>query len=699
MGERLYGQDAVLDGLIPRLVGLERTGGGRVPFEDRDRAPIVQICGGLGSGKSALLNALYEGYHDRVPLARIDLAAPGFEEGESADSPNSSPVTNVLYLLSYKLGLRLRGVRRPPRFPRLSVGLLVVTAWEPEGTLPDRLREAERSLQEIVATGDTDRRKRRESLQKWLDALIPLLTNVIALPAPLDEIFPTVLTTARDLLLAPRPDKGALHWWGEQLTLAQGDSLQKLFSLVHDFRRRDDSRRKAEEHLIAALLADIDDDYGRLHRANRTPLPLILLDNVHSPAAAGFFDQLVSAYDSLGRIGHPVTRPVVVATSLGDPRPLTQLSEVRTPVDPGRHRPSSNRVAYPPLLRLGLPPVRRDEIMGMLSPLDYPAGLPLLLERLSGGRPSSARLLADTARELPATGERLGLADFLALFHDGSPSGLICSALEQLLPEAGLRARLPLLSAALDDSAARRLAAAFPCEENTLGDSPRERVHEARRHLDASRWNLHPWPAVHGMSPFVADRALRALLLMRLRLEGPEERWYQMHRRLRSGYTPGNGGAEASGQELPYLHHSLALGEVDLVVRVLHERFGRDGCTAWLSAVNVVCAAPVPPDGAVRVYDTLVRPVDYGGCTTCADPAAIPVHWAVNKLVQALWRQSDPLAVPVDGHIQKVRTALLTLYEHVEDDDALYRACLEWPKRLDEGVQAPDLPIGGGIGA
>ncbi|WP_280718893.1 hypothetical protein [Kitasatospora sp. MAP5-34] len=697
-----------MDGLVPQLVGLERTRRRLVPFKDRDSGPIVQVVGGRGSGKSAMLDALYEGYHNRLPLARADLAAAGFGQRELADlaeddTPNSSPITSLLYLLSDQLGLKADRFNRGLKFRRLSVGLLVVSAWQPGGATaeegpapvrPANLRDAERRLFEILRADDGDQKRRKEVLEQWLDALLPAVSGAVGVPAGLDPMFRAVVKTARELLLAPRPDRGALHWWREQLSMATGDSLQRLYSFVLDFRNGPgDRRRKAETLLIAALLADIDENYGRLRNLNDTPHPLILLDNLHGPLGARFLDLLLLAYQKLPRAAGRVTRPVIVAGLLGDPKAVTALADVESSAWPGR--PVSGDAGGPRVLWLGLPPVQRDDIMAMLSPLDYPPHLPLLIERLSGGRPSSARMLADAAKRLPATGDSLRMEEFHALFGPTSSGVLTGRLLEQLLPAPHLQGRLPLLSAALDDAAARRLWGSFHAEENAFA-----RVREVREHLDETRWNLRAWPGTGGTAPFVADRALRTLLLRQLRADLSDERWDQAQRRLRSGYDPVHSESRSDGREARYLHHSLALGESDLVVRFLHQGFGRDGLRDWLTMVNIVCAAPLAAaDLPQHALDTLAQPLDLARCTACADPVGVPVHKAIKRLVLALWRQSDPLAVPRDDYIERVESALHTLYEHVEENDTLQRAHRDWPKRLREGVQAPELPVAGGFGA
>ncbi|WP_405015647.1 hypothetical protein OHV05_00020 [Kitasatospora sp. NBC_00070] len=705
MSENLHGQSVLLDGLVPHWVGLERNGQGLIRSKGRDSGPVVQVIGGRGAGKSALLNALYEAYHNRLPLAHADLAAPGFGHDSLAglsenETPNSSPVTSLLYLLSDQLGLKVDRFGHGLQFRRLSVGLLVVSAWQPVGITeeapgrPEGLRAAERRLFEILRADSIDQQRRKEVVEQWLDALLPAVSGAVGVPIGLDPMFQAVARTARELLLAARPDSGALRWWRDQLPMFTGDGLQRLLPFVRGFRGMADWRQKAEALLVAAFLADIDENYGWRRRHNDAPYPLVLLDNLHTPQGARLLTVLLLAYQQLPRTTRHVTRPVIVASSLGDigADSVTALPDATA----ATVRPPGGHAGGPQVLRLGLPPVRHEEILGMLSPLDCPRHLPLLVERLSGGRPSTARLLADAAAQLaPAAGGGLQMADFVALL-DGTASGdLTARLLRQLLPVPHMRERLTLLSAALDSTAARRLWSLRRPDDDAF-----RCVREAAEHLDTTRWDLRPWPTAGHPTPFVADRALRALLLLRLRAALAPEDWSQAQRRLRSSYEPPDPALPPSRQQADYLHHSLALGEANLVVRFLHQRFGQDGLHEWLATVNHVCAAPLAPEASVpQVPTTVVQPLELARCPSCTDPTAEHVHLAINRLVRALWRQSDPLTVPQDECVERVESALSTLYEHVVENSTLQRAHREWPKRLREGVQAPDLPISEGPGS
>ncbi len=718
MSERLFGQEALLDGLVPRLVGLERIRERRVGFEFHDDAPVVVVVGGRCSGKSALLDALYAGYTNRVPLALVDLeedsTVPGASGPPPAEARNSSGVTQLLYLLSYALGLRTHRVSRPLRFPRLSLGLLVVTAWRPGGDAapddvrPAGLRDAEAGLRAVIAEENTDHRRRREVLKQWFDALLPTLPALVPGVPVLDAVLRATLTTARDQLLSPRADREALRWWGRHLTGFQGDDLQRLFTFVRDFRRRDDGRPAVEGLLVEAFLDDIAGHYGVLSRLNKAPAPLILLDNAHTRLGRHFMDLLVRARDRTGG----GSRPVVVAARLGDASAHTPLRDVaeRTPWRPAAQGPPEQQ-----LLTLGLPPVDLKDIVGMLSRVDYPPFLPRLVQRFSGGRPGSARILADAVAQAgPAAGDR-DAAAILALpatpavrqrpgrftLLTADPGGADRAdpasdgrqtvhdmLLRQLLPQGPARTRLTLLSAALDDLAARSLWDTFHPD-----DSAAVRVREAKDQLDPARWRIEHWPGDGTAMPFVADRALRALLVHRLRTEADDERWTRVHRRLRAVYNRNGLPAEAVGHGVPYLHHTLALGDVETVVRCLHHRLASDRPREWLAMVNVICAAPAP-HGGIPAPVAAPAAGGTGGCPACPRGGPDPVHRAVDRLVRAVQAASDPLsAMPAPGGVDRVRSALQTLYEHHDGTDTFLRAHRDWPDRLQDGVQAPDLPV------
>jgi hypothetical protein len=658
MGGRLYGQQALHEDFVPRLVGLHHTHGYQVPFAYPKGAPVVRIVGGRGSGKTALLGAVHDAYNGRVPLARVDLEAPGYGEPGIADGdddvPNASRITHLLYLLAYKLGLDVRHFGRPMAFPRLSLGLLVVTAWRPlnsdgaDGTdvRPPDLRRAEDDLRTLITAEDPDVRRRRESLGRWFDVVTDHLPQVLSAVPGLDSIAAIVLGAARAQLVRSEPDKGALAWWGGRLHRSQGyqgDSLQRLFQFVRGFRRLDDRRRTAEEHLVAALLDDIDANYGTLRRLNKKPRPLLLLDNAHTDVGRTVLDLLDAGH---GAPGKDPTRPVVLATLLGKGHPYPPLSEAGGDAVP-RQRP----------LVLSIPDIEPAHIAEMLSPVDYPDHLPRVVARYSGGRAASARILADTAVHRV---QETGTVRSAELLDEAAPL-----LLAKLLPDPVMRERLVLLSAAADPGTRRGLWT-FSHPEDHSPDLVAVRVREADDYRTRSCLD--------------GDRALDLLLRHRLTATTTHERRRDTQLRLRSLCDPRGDTA---------LHHTLAVGHVEEVVCVLHHRFTVDPPASWLTSLNRICAAPHPRDG----YQPPAQSPTLS-CTACGSDVPGPHHDAVASLVPLLWRLSDPLTLaPREDELTTVRIALETLYGNKAAHAAYREASAAWPARLRAGVQAPDLPV------
>ncbi|MGW0465284.1 hypothetical protein ACWDX6_08445 [Streptomyces sp. NPDC003027] len=655
MGGRLYGQQALQESFVPRLVGLHHKDGYHVPLAYPDGAPVVRIVGGRGSGKTALLGAVHDAYNGRVPLARVDLEAPGFGEPGVADGdtdvPNASRITHLLYLLAYKLGLDVRHFGRPMAFPRLSLGLLVVTAWRPLNSdetdvRPPDLRRAEADLRTLITADDPDVRRRKESLGRWFDVVTSNLPQVLSAVPGLDAIAGIVLDTARAQLVKSEPDKGALAWWGGRLHRSQGyqgDSLQRLFQFVRVFRRLDDRRRTAEEHLVAALLDDIDGNYGRLRRLDRKPRPLLLLDNAHADIGGDFLDLLDAGH---GAPGKAPTRPAVLATLLGTGHGHPPLSEVGGAAAP-RDRP----------LVLRIPAIEPADISEMLSPVDYPEHLPRVVARYSGGRAASARALADAAVRRV---EEAGTIRAGELLDAAAPA-----LLAKLLPDPVMRERLILLCAAVD-AGTRRALWTFAHPEDHSEELVAARVREADDYRERSCLD--------------GDRALDLLLRHRLAATTSHERWRDTQLRLRSLCDPRGD---------TYLHHTLALGRVEEVVSVLHHRFTVVPPHAWLTTLNRICAAPRPREG--------YQPPAAGptlSCAACGSDTPGPHHDAVASLVPLLWRLSDPLTLaPREDELTTVRIALETLYGNKPAHAAYRDASTAWPARLRAGAQAPDLPV------
>lgn len=192
------------------------------------------------------------------------------------------------------------------------------------------------------------------------------------------------------------------------------------------------------------------------------------------------------------------------------------------------------------------------------------------------------------------------------------PAQVTSTLLERLYPQdEELRRDLTLLSPALDSRSAHALWAELrppvSAQEATV------RMSRVLDEVDADHWRQDRWRwpicdpvgAPHSPGPevpFVGDRALRALLIAELAHTSSVERWQRIHERLRAAYLAHRPVPDGVRPTIAYLHHTLALADVETVVRALHARLHDTDPAVWLAAVNVICAAPTPPPGLAAAH-------------------------------------------------------------------------------------------------
>ncbi|RKT07524.1 hypothetical protein BX286_5586 [Streptomyces sp. 3211.6] len=695
----LYGRSAVLNAVVPSLVGLEPNGPKRLRIPDG--TPLLLVCGGgRGSGKSALLKALSDQYAHRVPQAYADLDAdhfgqPGLAAPADGEAPrNASRTSDLLFYLMDGLSQKPSEFGGKLSFPRLVQGLLAITSWEP--VRPSEIPAARQRLGELQRASQPDQQARNERVLGWIDEVAGALPAVGGIPPGVEELVRPLLRIVATELLGPRANKDGLKWWEARRVGRPGDGLAQLTELAMTFRGDAEDREHAERHLLAALLADVADHYGRLNTMNRVPRPLLLLDNAHTPTGAAFLDELARVWHEEAA-GKRALRPAVVATVLSQDPPVPDPEDTApsTRSAPGAFW-RADRPAAPAgwLAHLPLAPLTLDEVKQMFGE-DRPAPRTAqVIHRLSAGRAGTAHALVQAARlRMRLLHDAAGTfdpVDLLDLPADPEPGTTVNERiLATLLPGQVARRRLTYYSPALDNEAVHRLAAGYPPDDP--GGVP---VLEAEAELRDGYWGRHPWPGTGG--PFVGDPTLRALLLHRLtaltQATPLGEQWKHVHLRLRSFYDPQGRGTAADRPDVRFLHHSLALGEEEFVVHALHRRFAEQDAPDWLAALNLVCAAPRPPQ-------VLPPPPEFTAvCRACAADND-PVHRAVRLLVSALWAQSPPLVAPQQDLISTIRLQLLTLAMAQSSAPAaqkvLYRAHEEWPTLLGHWRQAPHLPTYG----
>lgn len=645
----LHGRDDLLTDLVSHLVGLRYSS--RVHARQRhDLPPLVWLVGGRGTGKSALLRDLEDAYGPNTPHVHADLAArdfavPGVAALTRAGLPNTSPLGDLLHVLAYQLSQE--AADRRLRFPRLVAGLLSVTRPQ-----PDRPREAaarEERAELLLKAAQPDDGTRQALLRPFLIYLTQFGLVANGFPAPSDELLGEVVTR---LLGANRLRRKAVRWWQERDLRGGGDGDHKLEVLRRYFRQPGENRRLAEAHLVAALLADAADAHGALRRFDGTPRPLALLDNAHLPPGPAFADLLAGASRAApGAERGPCL--IVVAAALG-----SETAHALPGTDAVYDAELVGARADQGRLVLGLQPLTRGAVWSMFDgSQQLPLGdLARLIHRFSAGRAGVAWPLVQAGGRRPDAGALLSLP--------GPDGGTVAGdLLRGLLPEDGDRERLLRLAPALSRTAADRLQPEYG---------------QAIAYLRHNHWPRHDWPGTDG--PLIGDPGLRALLLHELSGRGPG--WDDAHRTLRGLYAE---------DDPRHLHHCLAMGEPQPVIRALHGLFARRDAPAVLAALNTVCAAPQPP----------VRPLpadDPSGCRFCpADANGPETHSAIGELVHALWQQSAPLATPDSGWISAIELRLGTLADYSRQPaTAVYLWAQErWPELLTDWAQAPHLPVPG----
>ncbi|WP_165987112.1 hypothetical protein [Streptomyces sp. YIM 98790] len=653
------------------------------------------------------------------------LAAPPVPGATPPPYPvDTLALSRLLSLLAYQLGVRTAGPGRPVTCHRLTLGLLLLTVWRPDPATTDP-HDATRELREFIAAWYADRRGASGAVDigRWLEEIGPRLPGLLGFPG-LEGLVGVLLTTARQLLPGRRAGKEALRWWGGSVPGRGGDGFARLFEFVNAFRQRDeDGRREGRSLLVAALLADVEAQRGLWHSFSRTPPPLLLLDNVHTPLGEHLLSLLLPAYDNGARDGQggrggpgrgAAFRPVIVTTALGDPAAYRSCETVRHATahwrPPGPNQPSPR--AW--LLSLGIPALHRDDTQRLFPAAGWSASLAWPVDRLSGGREGIVRAVAHAVSGAPAPGDGNALlgrpapddgggggdggdGDGGGDGGDGNGGRTVGDLLlARLLPDPGMRDELALLAPALTKEAAVWLMRAVTAPDRSAARyTVASRLAAVTAELDGGHWRRIPWrwpagePGGGDGVPFVADPALRTLLLHRLRtrLAG---RWETVQRRLRAFHNSAHLDEDAMGHGLAQLHHTLSLGRLEAVVRRLHHRLPGMSAAEWLSWVNIICAAPPPPPPPAPS----AAHAEPGTCPACIRDSGTATHDAITVLVRGVWRLSDPLAaLPSTAGLLQISGALLDIQRARPDEAAYLTAADAWPALLGQGVQAPELTL------
>ncbi|MFI9629527.1 hypothetical protein [Streptomyces sp. NPDC052042] len=690
MDRELYGREAIFgaDGLAARLTGLAPYGSARVAYEHHDDPPVVVLTGGRGMGKTAVLKQLRRLYREVTPVALVDCEAivPPADPG-----PGWTPVTGVLPELAAQLTPRVRAARPVP-FPRLSLGLVAVASisW----TREDETR-AQRDLQAlgpVLATVGT----RGEAATGWVtNVLTKLAASAFDSMAPLAGMVAeaTVETVLKESF--GRLQRHTANWYGSY-PHAGGNGRIGLRQLAVDFERGGDLRRRAEDHLVLALVADLVRAYRGLSWGARRGRPVLLLDNAHTALGRRLVEPLLRR-----RAAGVRDRIAVFASSRTlDHEGLSHATRRRLPEVAHASRWTRGSEVTSGILAVELTALAPADVQAAFDRHDpasrAPAGLARGVHRLTGGRPLGVALLAqatgealtrDAARPGTAAAPGADLVPGVLLDHavelreDRPPVRVADALLARLVP--GQRPDvLCVLAAAHGEESARLLARARLRDRSLEGDV----VLRTRDALRAQDWPVGP-------EFFVADPLLRALLLHRLRFRDDDHPdyavWRAVHETLRSAYAP-----EGRLPSVRHrLHQELVLGRTRDCVTHLRERFADADVTDWLDALRFIASAPYPrtpgrsepdPRQAVALGREAAGslPDTETGLAGLGE-RAVELQLRLRRLLHAVWLLSDPLVLPDDEVIEKMAHELRQLSGgHPSGNSLLWDAATHWPKDL-----------------
>ncbi|WP_219691433.1 ATP-binding protein, partial [Streptomyces anatolicus] len=614
------------------------------------------LTGPHGSGRTAVLDALFTAYRTRLPVAKVNCARGANPAG--AMVANTSSGADFLTDVACGLCAPVTG-RKRVRLPRLWTGLTAVSAWTrgDQGEQAVARARMQRLLIEcgLVPPASPD----ATSWPQDVNRTLPVGDQGDL--APIAEASVQLFT---ERYLSRRQARDVRPFYADRL--GPGRNAQPLSELCRSFHLGDDLREEAEASLAAALLADLRDHYSGWAHLNHVPRPLLLLDDVHTAPGSRLLEHLLTHRTKGAR--DPL---ILVASARGGARhragpdaAVRTLAQVAGGAS-GWQRPET-RTWSAGLIALDLPPLGRNDIVAMLMTVDPPPrpDLPRAVRRFTQGSPLGCGLLRDALAADPHAAYAAGY-DVGALRLAGR--AVTWQIATRLVPDPQLLSNLILFSVAQDDAAAHALADTYLAADPQLAA-----VATARSHLHAEH-------GTRAARPFVADPFLRAVLVHELRRRRPEstrppQTWSGIHERLRTHH-------ENAGQPVEALHHALANGDAGHVARRLTELFATPtSAQTWLRHLWQVASAPHPPRPGwadeCRAYAT---------GTPGTEPAGDFVQRSVYRLLHAVWLAADPLTAPDEPLCGRIKWELEFLSaRHSTGAGILFDAAEEWHDALRE---------------
>ncbi|MFI5805153.1 hypothetical protein [Streptomyces sp. NPDC051561] len=567
--------------------------------------PVIVLLGRPGSGKTYALEHFSHETAGGI-TARID----------HAPLPVQRPYEMAVHL-AFLLARKHSRVR-PPRFPRLMLGLLALSLSD----LPLDNREAARKrLKSALSSA------RSSAAIEAAEAAGGVLDNLGLSPVPNLELAAGLLVRGFTHLPVATALNRALVSYGQGSTQAGIDALI-------DLNQRHRTGVPADAALVDRGLCEVflDDLTASFSGRGRLYNCLALLDNIDRPHVTHFLELLCSLRAEKARSG--VYDPLLIVATAATTRAVPGPSD-GSPDDPHIRLPESlSYASWHPRPEAAPPhwwcPVRLrdlDEVevtleatrhekeraagTGRPEPWVLPATTPLI-HRLTYGHPWSVRtlheVLATPHRDGPAESDLRGLLSVRPQGLGVPLSDVVRGRLLAGFTEDQQGAALLVAAARTPKSAvnAGLLNDQPEHARDTLMRELRERLWLSRRvpedaHTRGGRGPsgyLLPGPGAGGRGENAVDTTfdtqpvlhpwLRLLLLDRLTdpTGGTLERWRRLHEVLASWHARHH-------QPLDALYHRLAKGELPLIVDHFSTGVSARDLVPWLRELYHVTAAPM----------------------------------------------------------------------------------------------------------
>lgn len=634
----LFGRDGILSDLIPECLGYPHRRG-----RNRD-LPVIVLLGPRGSGKTERLKRLEGDHAGVVPCVRLDLGDEAF-----ADSPPGSPLRKVLIRLMFQLSERCAHFGRL-KFPRLTLGLLAVDS-------PVDLNNRDRALSDIKNLLDND--ERVKEVMDFIHELPEVVhkQQVVPVPAGTDTVLNVALQGLAPMVLRRVVLRKALSWYGQRVPGRSENPYDALIKLNHKNRRGAEERREVDETLFEAFLTDLQANFNEgFGHWDRVANCLALLDNVDSPIGESFLNLFVRARDQRAReTTKKQCDPLVAVAARRNRSRRYDEGAVRAdrPEDAGYHvwlaERSQERSSW--LYLVELRDLTLQEVEQAVQEADLPRtpkGLARFTHRLTQGHPATVRLVIDSVKEwLQRDPSGLDLRKILDLpvRTNGSEfeSSVGSLALDGLLMSMDATQRKDLVTfAAADD-----IVSAASLE--TLGVVTSGIVAKLYEILHADLWVTGT--TMSGRQELVSHALLRRLLLWELahRPEAAPDGWTAVQTWLRDYH-------EGPDDDVQKLRHTLALGDLDSVVRYFDGSFREGSIAEWLTEWHAVTAAPNRLQSRPELRDC--SPSEQVKGLTADVAGGNPRGETIARLIAAKWILSDPLTVPDEELVSLTITEL-----------------------------------------